>query len=427
MLSTLLLCPELPAQNASDSRSIVKPDPKRAKKLADQGAKDETAGNFPQALAEYEEASRYAPFDVIIAGKGAALRSRLVRAYVERAERAALDSNFQTATEALASALSIDPGNTIVLERLRQMQTMKEGADKLPAEEPAEGLVTVQAAKTARNFNLHADVRSVYEQVAAAYGLKAAFDPDLPTRNVKLHLQGAEFETAMRVLTAQTGTFWRPVNAKLIFVAADTAEKRRTFEQELEQTFVLPSSTDASEMTELVRVIRELTASQHIQQSLPSHSITIRDTVQRVRLAGAIIRGLEQERGEVLLEVDLVEVDHATAAKLGITPPANLKFHFVSPTVAGQLRSAPNLSALLTILATIFGTPVGGAAAGGIASLASSIPPVASLGGGKSTFLLELPSVSADFSQGLSLVQSGRQILMRAQDGKPATFFVGDR
>lgn len=95
--------------------------------------------------------------------------------------------------------------------------------------------------------------------------------------------------------------------------------------------------------------------------------------------------------------------------------------------LASSLRSAPDLTALLTLLAQIFGGPAGALAAGGIGSLASSLPAVAAIGGGKSTFLLVLPTLSAQFSQGLSLVHSGRQILLRAQDGKPATFFVGDR
>jgi hypothetical protein len=87
------------------------------------------------------------------------------------------------------------------------------------------------------------------------------------------------------------------------------------------------------------------------------------------------------------------------------------------------LRSATSITALLTILASVFGT----AASGGLTSLASAIPPIAAIGGGKSTFLLTLPTFAADFSQSLSLVHSGRQVLLRAQDGKPATFFVGDR
>ena len=49
------------------------------------------------------------------------------------------------------------------------------------------------------------------------------------------------------------------------------------------------------------------------------------------------------------------------------------------------------------------------------------------MGGGLTTFLLTLPSATANFSDTLSLVKSGRQVLLRAQDGKPASFFVGDR
>ena len=53
-------------------RNLVKPDPKRAKKLAEQAAKEEAAGNLLAAMDDYEEAARYAPFDVTIVAKGAA-------------------------------------------------------------------------------------------------------------------------------------------------------------------------------------------------------------------------------------------------------------------------------------------------------------------------------------------------------------------
>ncbi len=411
-----------------DGGSLVKPDAKTAKKYADQGAKMEAAGDYEGALAVYEEAARYAPFDVIIVSKGVALRSRLVRDYVNMAERMAVERNMTGATEALLLALRIDPGNTILAERLRQMESMqgdrRERGNGLPPEEPPEGLPVLTPDKTTHSFNLRAvDVRLAYEQVAATYGIKASFDPDLPGRTVRFRLTDVEFDTAMKVMAAESGTFWRPLNAKLIFVAADNQEKRKAYDMEIEQTFPLTASVDATDMTEILRVVRDLAGAQHIQQSADAHSITIRDTVQRVRLAGDIIRQVEQARGEVLLQIDILEVDHDNAVKLGITPPASLRLVTLSPGLAQQVRSASSITALLTILATIFGT----AATGGIASLASAIPPIAAIGGGKTTFLLTLPSFSADFSQALSLVQSGSQVLMRAQDSKPATFFIGER
>jgi type II secretory pathway component GspD/PulD (secretin) len=429
LLSWLLACPPLPAQegqstsDAADSRALVKPDPKRAKKLAELGAKQEAAGGYEQALAAYEEAARYAPFDVTIVSKGAALRSKLVRSHVDTAERFAVESNFQGATQELAAALHIDPSNAVLLERLQQLEAMRAAAKDRPAEEPPEGLPQVAPDKVKRDFHLQTDQRIAYEQVAAAYGIKASFDPDLPARNIRVRLEEADFYTAMKVLTAETGTFWKAVDAKQIFVAADTAEKRKAFEPEIVQTFELPASTTATELTEIVRAVRDLTGAQKIQQSNSSHSLTVRDTVPRVRLAGAIIEELERSHGEVLLEIDLLEVDRNNASTIGITPPSTVSLYSVSPTLANELRSAPSLTALLTLLATIFGT----AASGGLTSLASAIPPIAAIGGGKTTFLLTLPSASADFSKSLSLVHNGRQVLMRAQDGKAATFFVGER
>jgi type II secretory pathway component GspD/PulD (secretin) len=430
VLCWLLACSVAPAQNPSPStgsreekRALMKPDPKIAKKFAELGARYEAAGDYDGALVAYEEAARYAPFDVTIVSKGVTLRSRLVRDYVEDGERLALEGNLDAAAENFAMALHIDPSNGALMERLKQIESMHED-EKEPADQPAQGLPQLQPQKTTRNFNLRTDLRSAYEQVAAAYGIKAAFDPDLPARNVRLRLDNVDFDTVMKILPLETGTFWRPLNAKLIFVAPDTQEKRRAYDMEIEQTFALPASVDSAEITELVRAVRELTGVQHIQQSVPTHSITIRDTVQRVKLAGAIIHEVEQARGELLLEIELVNVSRNDALKLGITPASSVRLITLTPGLSNQVRSAQNVTALLTILASIFGTPLAG---GAVTNLSSVVPGFSLIGGGKSTFLLTLPSASADFSQGLSLVHSTSQVLLRAQDGKPATFFVGDR
>jgi Flp pilus assembly secretin CpaC len=434
LLSWVLTCPALLCQEPHDSlqtrdeqRSIIKPNPKLAKKFFEQAEKEEEAGDHLRALSDYEAAASYAPFDVNIVNKAAALRSKLVREYVDDAERLSQEGNLDGATMQFEAALEIDPHNTVLLERLQQMGSRKADTEAAEISEPAEGLPRLFPQKVTRSFHLQTDAKLAYEQVAQAYGIKASFDPDLPARGVRLRLDNVDFYTALKVLGIESGTFWRPVNSKLIFIAADTAEKRKAFDLEIEQTFYLPNSSGSQEIGEVVRAVRELTGLTHTTQSVAAHSITVRGTVQRVRLAREIIRNLELGRGEVLLEVDLLEVDRSTARNLGITPPASTTIYPVPPSLASALRSAPDLTALLTLVAQVFGGPAGGVAAGSIASLASSIPPFIAFGGGKTTFLLGLPTFTANFSDGLSLVHSGRQVLLRAQDGKPATFFVGQR
>lgn len=402
-------------------QAMLHPDPKRAQKAVERGDKAVAQGHIGEALADYDEAAHYAPQDTAIVGRAATLRSKLVREHVDTAERQALAGDLGHAQEELRLALSVDPDNTIVAERLAQMHAMEEQEPHSKFETQFADVPRLQPKTGKQSFTLQGNTRTVYEQVALAFGLKAAFDPDLVERPVKLQVDDVDLFTALSLLGTESGTFWRPVNPTLFFVAADTQEKRREYGLQAEHTFALPASVGPEEMTELLRVLREITGATHIELDSHSRTITMRDSPATLALAGEVIQQVEQARGEVMLEIELLEVDTNTARKLGITPPSTSRLIPIDTTLLNQLRQAKDLAALTALIAGLFGT------AGGAGNLTSLVPPLVVVGGGKSTFLLTLPSVAADFSDALSLVRSGRQVLLRAQEGKPATFFVGDR
>jgi hypothetical protein len=313
--------------------------------------------------------------------------------------------------------MRIDPANAVVAERMAQIAAMRD--DDSLAARPAttiHGLPKLNIQTGKHNLDLHGDTRSAYDMVTHIFGIKAAFDPDLPSRRVHLRVDDVDFATAIGLLAQSTGTFWRPLDSNQIFVAADTTEKRRQFAVQAVQTFPLSASVAPEEMTELLRVLREITASTRIELNSNSRSITMRDTPERLELASELIDQVEHARGEVLLEIELLEVDKDKATQLGITPPASAQAFLISPNDIHALSQASDLTNALTILGQLF-------SAQGI----TSIPGFTLVGGGYSTFLLTLPGTTANFSDALTLVKSGRQVLMRAQDGKPATFFVGDR
>src|SRR6267378_4073799 len=416
---SLLLCLSTPAQqpqlSSAAPNAIVRPDPKRAQKLVERGEKAEADGRFDEALLAYDEAARLAPQNLALFGRGAALRSRLIREHVDKAEQLALAGKLPQAKEELTIAMRIDPTNKVVAERYAQMESMQD--DELPlATAEISGLPGLKPQSGRRSLDLHGDTRSAYEQVARAFGVEAAFDPDVVSRQVRVQLDNVDFNTALSILGSTTGTFWSPMNATLLFVAPDTLEKRRQFGLQAEQTFRLPSSASPEEMTELLRMLREITGTARIDLDTSSHSITMRDSPQQLALAAELIHQVDRARGEVMLEIELLEVDRNKAQKLGITPPASAQAFLISPSDIRSLQKASDLNNALTILGQLL-----------TAKGLSSIPGFTLLGGGYTTFLLTLPGVAANFSDALSLVQSGRQVLLRAQDGKPATFFVGDR
>lgn len=390
-------------------------DPKRAQKDVEAGDKAAAEGRFDDALAAYDEAAHYAPQNIAVLGKGATLRAQLVRAHTDNAEQFALHGDVPKAVEELRTAMRIDPANADVAERMAQIAAMRDD-QPATARPTIRGLPKLNVQPGKHNLDLHGDTRSAYDMVTQMFGIKAAFDPDLPARRVHLRVDDVDFATAISLLAQTSGTFWRPVDGSLIFVAADTNEKRKQFAVQAEQTFPLSSAVAPEEMTELLRVLREITASTRVELDTKSHSITIRDTPEKLELASELISQVERARGEVMLEIELLEVDKDKATQLGLTPPASGQAFLISPNDIKALSQASDLSNALTILGQLF-------SAQGI----TSIPGFTLVGGGYSTFLLTLPSTAANFSDALTLVQSGREILLRAQDGKPATFFVGDR
>jgi Flp pilus assembly secretin CpaC len=416
----LLAATFAPAQSSGKTaKQGPKDDSKQAERLADQGDKAAAAGKLREALADYSQAVKAAPGDAGIARRAAAMRAQVVQALVDQAETNALDGNIVGATELMNEALHIDPGNTIVAERLAQLKQMPKEylppGDKEDQELKGPAVLKPQRGKKA--VNVRGDSKSAYEQVARMFGITVAFDPDLTARNIKLRVNDVDFYTAMQLLGSQTQTFYRAVNSTLIFVASDTIAKRKEYSEEVEQTFRLDSAVAPEDMTELLRVLREITNSTRITMDTKNHSLTLRETADKVKLAGQLIKELEQARRDVMLDIELLEVDRNKARTLGITPPSNVQAFPLNSNDVAKLEAATDLTNLLTLISQVF-------TARGITASPTDVLPV---GGGKSTFLLTMPNASAKFSDGLSLVKSGREILMRAQDGKPATFFVGQR
>src|SRR5712675_2709621 len=235
----------------------------------------EADGRNDEALLAYDEAARLAPQNLALVGRCAALRSRLIREHVDKAEQLALAGKLPQAKEELSSAMRIDPSNKIVAERYAQMQSMHDDEPALPNLQ-IPGIPRLKTQPGRHTLDLRGDTRTAYEQLAQTFGTKVTFDPDVISHPVRMQLDKVDFNTAASILGTVTGTFWRPLDAGLMFVAPDSPEKRRQFGLQAEQTFPLPSSASAEEMTELLRMLREITGATRIDLDATSHTITMR-------------------------------------------------------------------------------------------------------------------------------------------------------
>lgn len=300
-------------------------------------------------------------------------------------------------------------------------------AGPLPAQSPqrlASGPAEVAPTAGVRSFDYRGPTRGAYEEIARQFGLVAAFDTDLVDRNIRFRVPGVDFETAMELISQQTATFWVALDAQSFFVTADTLEKRRQYAPEITVTIPLPASETADQMTETTRLLREITGIRRSILDVDTRTLTLRDTPQNIALARELLQDLEQPRGELMLDINLLEVDRDAAQRLGITPPSQSRAFTLNSGQARQLQEAQNTGTLLEVLQSIFGSQIPLAAG---ANLSALLPPIMAFGGGNSIFLATLPGAVADFSRTLSVVRSAQRVLLRVKDGEPGTFFVGER
>ena len=431
-----------PTPQASTSSSPV-PRPqaattvnkRKAHQAYEQGLQAEQANDWEAAFRAYSEAASESPSDRAIQLHQAVARSQMAQLRTQEAEREILSGQNDTARASLQAALRLDPSYTVARERLEQLAEDVRSAgqpgspvlDDIAAPEGpqlASGPLKLLPQPGKRDFNYQGATRGAYQEIARQFGLTAAFDGDLTDRQIRLRVTGVDFATAMRILGEQTGTFFRSVDSRTFFVAADTAQKRKDYAPEVKLTIPLPSSETNDEMTETMRMVRDIVGVVRTDLDTATHTITVRDTLENVALAEALVKEIEQPRGELILDIDILEVDRQAAETLGISPPTSAQIFTLGSAEARLLQQAPNIGSLVQVIQNIFGSSAPVAAASG--GLNALIPPLIAFGGGKTIFLATMQGASANFAQSLSAVRQAQRVLLRVQDGRPATFFVGE-
>jgi type II secretory pathway component GspD/PulD (secretin) len=385
---------------------------KKAKEAYQQGVRAERNEDWDAAYTAYSDAVNYAPNDREYFIHRELAKSRVVQERSDAAERDAISGKLDKARNELLSATYLDPTNSVLRQRLAELRAADPGEIRTVAgADDLAGPVQLQYQQGTHSFDYRGDTQGVYQEIGKQFGVEVAFDGDLVSRPVRFQVSNVDFPTAMRLLGDMTATFWRPLAKHLFFVAQNTPQKRKDYDVSIVRTILLPASETTDQMTDMARLVREIAGIPRSDLDINSRTLTLRASPQAMAVATDLIDNLQKPAGELVLEIEVLQVNKDYARQLGITPPETAQTFAIS---SAQIQeAAASQEGLLDVLQQVFGS--------------TTIPGLVAFGGGLTTEFATLPGASANFSSMLSLVQSGRRILLRAEDGQPATFFVGQR
>ena len=373
------------------------------------GQKFSEKGDWDMAVARFTKALNESPRNLKykIALENAKIQAS--RQHTDKARKHLQTGNLEKAKEEYGIAVGFDPSNRAAADDMVVLQARidKLAADKrmvkdLAARRPAEAVLPVPLLSPRSpvpiRLNMTERLDRIYQALGTIAGVNVVFDPDLQGKDkvISSNLTGVTFQEALDQIGLVNKKAYRVLDRNTILIFDDTnAQTRQRWDDQVMRTFYL-ENVEAKDIEAALRTA--LGAQTKVAKNDATNSITVISTLDEMALADRFIRSNDKPKGEILVEVEIMEVNRTKAKEWGLQ---------LSNYQAGvELRP----------------TGAEGEVSGGLTNLRAIF--LSSLNA--SDWVVQIPSaIFAKFLQDDTMVKILSSPKVRAFEGKKATFNVG--
>lgn len=423
--------------NASPANETAQPrsrDRRRATKLYLAASKLFLDRQFEEAMKDYEQAAALDPTNADYRLAAGVARNHAVTALIQEAAKDRLLGNESAARAALERARALDPNNIEVNQHLDELADDAVRSQPQPIYEQSgsalAGPVLLEPSPGKHSFHLHEDRWQMIPQVFKAYGLTAMLDTSVHPFLTRFDVDDVSFEEAARVLSLDTDTFFVPLDAHRVLVAADTASNRTQFQRMDAETVYLTGLSD-DELTDVMTVAKNVFLVQQTTLSQSEHAITLRAPQRTLEAFNGTLESLLEGRSQVVLDVRLIQIAHTSTRNTGTQLPQSM----AAFNVYGEEESILNANSSLVqeIISSGLASPNDPLAILGIL-IASGQVSSSLLSGGFATFgggITQSALVPGSTTFNLNLNSSDSreldQVQLRLEDGEKGEIKLGER
>ena len=234
------------------------------------------------------------------------------------------------------------------------------------------------------SFPKPVSVFQIYEALGKAFGINILFDPKLRDQQIKIELNDVVAQNALEILMRTANHFYKVLDEHSLIVAEDNPQNRRNYEDLVIQTFFLSNA----EVKDVMTMLRSLVGAKNIAANDQLNAIVLRDTADKVKVAERIILTNDKSRGEVVIDVDLLQINTSKMRERGIS----LSDYQVTQSVEPNPISLSEIEFI-----------------------------------NQANWMLNLPAFIYDFVKNSSETQLLANPQLRISDGEQATLHIGDR
>jgi general secretion pathway protein D len=442
--------------------SVTKRQRREAESAYMDGAKKLDHDELEAAQHAFEHAAMLDPGNGSYAAAASIARQHRVVELVRKVSQARAGGDENKAQSLLEQARAIDPGDPLVLEHAEPPMSLSSAQTRMGtpqlasttiasasqsnaqpggAEETAlpwsivpnaAGPIHLTPTPGTQTFNLGGDSYDVIRRLFQAYGIKTALDGSIEHKNLRFNMEEVNYTQAVTALTTMTNTLLVPVDQTTVLVAKNDSANRTRLERQLEETVYLPGLATA-EFNETVQLLKGI-FDRAVLTPQPTHgAIVVRAPESVIGALNQTVQGLQEARGELVVEVQLYEVDTTKMLNAGANIPNAFGVYNVDQAAA-QLVSQ-NASLVQQAIAQGLISPTASnfeiaAALIGSGLVKSSLlnSTIGVFGGGLTqTGITETGSLGINLGLNSSDTRTLDDVQLRVRDREQATFREGTR
>ena len=415
---------------------VSKQELKQARYAFREGVKLQDHRRFEEAFAQFDTAARLAPQQMQFLTAREVLKAQLVFNHIQRGNVLLWENSRALAAGEFRAALDLDTENSYARERLEEAtQALAPALPRaLPVGLTDSGEIHLEPRDDRATFHYSGDVRGLFAELTAAYGVTAQFDDSVQPRQVRFNVDDVEFFTALKLASAVSKTMWAALAPHQLLIAADNLENHRQFDLMSLQTFILPPHSTPQEASDLINTIRSILDLRFISPGQNADTVEVRGPQPILEACSKLLEQLSNQRPQVMLDVRVFQISHQLTRNIGVHIPNTFNMYNIPAVALLGLAGGQNIQQLINQLISSGGINQAGSSAisGLLAQLGgqqNSIfsQPLATFGGGLTFSGVSLDQFAAALSVNESWVRSLENMNMRASQGTEATFHLGER
>lgn len=232
---------------------------------------------------------------------------------VDEAQALVAQGRLDEADQRLRKVLAENPSHARALQLRRHLDDQAGRA----AEAAAPLLKPALRKPVSLDFR-EANLKAVFDALSRTTGINFVFDREVrPDIRITLSIANTSIEDVISILTVTNQLERKTLNDNTVLIYPNTPAKQKDYLDLAVRTFYLVNADVKTVFTMLKTVLK--TKDMYADEKL--NSLTIRDSVEALRLAEKLIAGQDLAEPEVLLDVEVLEVKRSRLLELGIDPP----------------------------------------------------------------------------------------------------------